>query len=102
MNPHIINIIAKGHKEKISELDYFAWLFNQYTLSAVSVAIEHNFAGRKAKSKYIEKPLHELAEEKEYEEKNDRKEYQGMTEEEKQDAEWERAKSYFNSLIARF
>lgn len=47
----------KGHREKIKEQDYLAWLFNQYTLSAVSVAVEHNLAGRKARSKYIEKPL---------------------------------------------
>ena len=57
MNPHIINLLIKGHQEKIKEQDYLAWLFNQYTLSAVSVAVEHNLAGRKAKSKYIEKPL---------------------------------------------
>lgn len=57
MNPHIINLLMKGHREKIKKQDYFAWLFNQYTLSAVSVAVEHNLAGRKAKSKYIEKPL---------------------------------------------
>lgn len=57
MNPHIINLLIKGHREKIKEQDYLAWLFNQYTLSAVSVAVEHNLAGRKARSKYIEKPL---------------------------------------------
>lgn len=57
MNPHIINLLMKGHYEKIKEQDYFAWLFNQYTLSAVSVAVEHNLSGRKARSKYIEKPL---------------------------------------------
>lgn len=73
-----------------------------YVLSAVMVAVERNLAGRKANLKYIEKPLHELAEEKEYEEKNDRKEYKGMTDEQKEKAEWERAKDYFNSLVARF
>lgn len=57
MNPHIINLLINGHREKIKEQDYLAWMFNQYTLSAVMVAVEHNLAGRKAKSKYIEKPL---------------------------------------------
>lgn len=57
MNPHIINLLVKGHQEKIKEQDYLAWLFNHYTLSSVSVAVEHNLAGRKARSKYIEKPL---------------------------------------------
>lgn len=57
MNPHIINLITKGYQEKIREKDYLAWLFNQYTLSAVSVATEHCLAGKRAKSKYIEEPL---------------------------------------------
>lgn len=57
MNPRIIKLIAKGHKEKIKEKDYLAWLFNQYTLSAVSVAVEHCLAGKKAKSQYIKQPI---------------------------------------------
>lgn len=77
-------------------------MFNQYTLSAVSVAIEHNLAGRKSRSKYLEKPILELAKEQEYKKKNDRPEYDGMTAEEKQKAELERAKNYFNSLMKRF
>lgn len=47
----------KAHEEELKEKDYLAWLSNQYTLSAVSAAVEHCFAGRKAKSKYIEKPI---------------------------------------------
>lgn len=47
----------KAHKEELKEKDYLAWLSNQYTLSSVSVAVEHCLAGRKAKSKYIKKPL---------------------------------------------
>lgn len=57
MNPHIINLLIKGHQERIKEQDYLAWLFNQYTLSAVSTAIEHNFAGKKAKSEYVKEPF---------------------------------------------
>ena len=50
--------------------------FGTYGLSAVSVAVEHCLAGRKAKSKYIEKPV--LAE---IQEKNSNK---ILTEDEKQ------------------
>lgn len=76
MNPHIIKLLIKGHEEKIKEQDYMAWLSNQYTLSAVSVAVEHCLAGRKAKSKYIEKPIMQEIEEKQQENKP-------LTEEEK-------------------
>lgn len=51
--------------------------FGTYGLSAVSVAVEHCLAGRKAKSKYIEKPV--LAE---IQKKNDMN--RELTEEEKQ------------------
>lgn len=46
-----------GYNEKLKKQDYMAWLSNQYTMSAISVAVEHCLVGRKAKSKYIEKPL---------------------------------------------
>lgn len=55
--PKELEPYEKAHKNRIMEKDYLAWLFNQYTLSAVSVAIEHCLAGKKAKSKYIEKPI---------------------------------------------
>ena len=54
----------KAHKEELKEKDYLAWIQGQYTLSAVSVAVEHCLAGRKAKSKYIKKPLLQELEEK--------------------------------------
>lgn len=76
MNPHIIKLLLKGHEEKIKEQDYLAWLFNQYTMSAVSVAVEHCLAGKKAKSKYIEKPIMQKIEEKQEENRQ-------LTEEEK-------------------
>lgn len=47
----------KAHKEELKEKDYLSWLFNQYTLSAVSVAIEHCLSGKKAKSEYIKEPI---------------------------------------------
>lgn len=102
MNPHIINLLIKGHQEKIKEQDCLAWLSGQYVLSAVTVGVERNLAGRKSRAKYLEKPMLELAKEREYREKNDRPEYDGMTAEEKQKSELERAKNYFNSLMKRF
>ena len=57
MNPHIIKLLLKGHEEKIKEQDYLAWLFNQYTMSAVSVAVEHCLTGKKAKTQYIKEPI---------------------------------------------
>lgn len=93
---------AKVCELQLKQQDNQMHIMGMYVQSAVLVAIERNFAGKKSKAKYLEKPLHELAKEKEYEKKNDRPEYDGMTNEEKQKAELERAKSYFNSLIKRF
>lgn len=49
---------AKAHKQETLENDSLmhAW-WGRYGLSAVSVAVEHCLAGKKAKSKYIEKPI---------------------------------------------
>lgn len=52
MKPYI-----KAHKEGLKEKDYIAWLQGQYALSAASVAIERCLAGRRAKTKYIKKPI---------------------------------------------
>lgn len=58
MNPHIIKLIGIGYKNKIQTMDNLMWTwFGNYALSAVSVAVEHNLAGRKAKSKYIKEPV---------------------------------------------
>lgn len=40
------------------------WRMGLYVQSAVSVAVEHNLAGRKAKSQYVKEPLLETAEKK--------------------------------------
>lgn len=61
MNPHIISLMSEGYKLKIKNMDRQMWLMGNYILSSVSVAIEHCLAGRKAKSKYLEKPLMEQA-----------------------------------------
>lgn len=58
LNPHIIKCIANGYSEQKIEIDAMmhAW-FGNYGVSAVSVAVEHCLAGRKARSTYIEKPI---------------------------------------------
>lgn len=58
LNPHKIKIIAIGYNEQKIEFDAMmhAW-WGSYGLSAVSVAVEHCLAGKKAKSKYIDKPM---------------------------------------------
>lgn len=66
----------KAHREELKEKDCLAWMSNQYTMSAVSVAVEHCIVGKKAKSKYIEKPIMQEIEEKQQENKP-------LTEEEK-------------------
>ena len=77
LNPHKIKIIAIGYNEKKIEDDAMmhAW-WGSYGLSAVSVAIEHCLAGKKARSSYIEKPILSNIEEK-------TKEDAPLTEEEK-------------------
>lgn len=49
---------AKAHKLEAMENDSIIHAAcGSYVLSAVSVAVEHCLAGRKAKSKYIDKPI---------------------------------------------
>ena len=56
---------AKAHKLEIQENDSIIHAAcGSYVLSAVSVAVEHCLAGRKAKSKYIDKPIMSELEEK--------------------------------------
>lgn len=58
LNPHKIEIIKLGYEEQKIEIDAMmhAW-WGTYGLSAVSVAVEHCIHGRKASTKYIEKPI---------------------------------------------
>lgn len=80
LNPHKIKIIAIGYNEQKIEFDAMmhAW-WGSYGLSAVSVAVEHCLAGKKAKSSYIEKPI--LSDMQETKQKT--KEEVHLTEEEK-------------------
>lgn len=94
---------AKAHKTEIKEQDSLMWnWWGNYGLLAVTMAVERNLAGQKAKLKYMEKPYMEMTEDEMNKAKNDRPEYIGLTDDEKQQAELEKAKDYFNSLLARF
>lgn len=94
---------AKAYELEKKQNDTMAWLYcGNYILSAVSVAVEHCIYGKRAKSKYIDKPMLEMAEEQKYAKNNDRPEYKGMSDEEKENAELNRAINYLNSLKARF
>lgn len=58
MTPYKLECCLKGHKINRQMRDEEMWLwFGNYGLSAVSVAVEHCLARRKAKSKYVEKPI---------------------------------------------
>lgn len=61
LNPNKLAAFQKAHDIKIKEMDYLMYLwFGQYGLSSVFVAIEHNLAGKKANSKYVDKTVYEL------------------------------------------
>lgn len=92
---------GKAYELETKQIDYLSWIAGQYTLSAVSVAVEHCLAGNKARLQYIEMPIMQQMEEEEYESRNERKEYKGLTDEEKEERELEKAKNFFNSLLGK-
>ena len=52
--PRLLEAYEKAFDKKIEMLDSLAWQFcGNYVLSAVSVAVEHCLAGKKAKSEYL-------------------------------------------------
>ena len=56
--PKVLRAYDEAHKIKIKELDSLAWQFcGNYVMSAVMVSVEKCFAGRKARLKYIDKPV---------------------------------------------
>lgn len=57
MNPRIIRAFQKGQQEKMEQDDFLNWLSGNYFMSALDVAVDKILSGRKAKAKYIEKPI---------------------------------------------
>ena len=56
--PRLLEAYEKAFDKKIEMFDSLAWQFcGNYVLSAISVAVEHCLAGRKAKSDYLKQPV---------------------------------------------
>lgn len=68
LNPRKLQPFIEAQKQKQKLLDSNMWLMGMYIQSAVTVAVEHNLAGKKAQTKYLEKPLLETKEQSEREE----------------------------------
>lgn len=57
LTPKKLKAFYKAYEIKEKNEDRKMWYMGQYVLSAVSVAVEHNLAGKNAKSKYIQEPF---------------------------------------------
>lgn len=57
LTPKKLGYCLKGLRIEQKRKDEEMWRMGLYVQSAVSTAVEHNLAGKKAKSKYIEKPI---------------------------------------------
>lgn len=55
--PNELRAFYKSYKQRQKIKDEEMWMMGQYVMSAVSFAIDHNLRGKKAQSKYIEKPI---------------------------------------------
>lgn len=71
MNPRILFAIAEGYNQRVRNADYMNWINGQYTLAAVTVGVERNLAGNKAKSEYIKEPIFSVSEKKRNAESNE-------------------------------
>ena len=61
--PKELEPFVEAEKIKTLRRDEDMWVMGMYVQNAVTVAVEHCLAGKKAKSKYLEMPLREKAEE---------------------------------------
>ncbi len=96
---------AKAHKLEIAEKDELMHVSGLYDKSAFETVMSHfgaGLAGKRSRAKYLEKPITQMVQDQEEKKKNTRKEYKGMTEEQKQKEELIKAKDYFDSLLIRF
>lgn len=64
LTPKKLDVFYEAHKIRQEIHDSQMWIMGRYVLSAVSVAVEHCLAGRKAKSEYLDRPFMKLAEQK--------------------------------------
>ena len=64
LNPQKLVYCLEGYKIKRKQRDEEMWLWwGNYGLSAVLFAVEHCLAGKKARTKYIDKPIFQAMEE---------------------------------------
>lgn len=61
LNPKKLKPFQKAYELKRKVEDEKMWQMGMYVNQAVTVAIDHALNGKKAKSKYLEKPIIELA-----------------------------------------
>ena len=95
----------KAYSIELREKDALMHTMGRYNKIAFDVVMAHfgsGLAGKTCNEKYIDKPFMQMVDEEKYKENHDRKEYKGMTKDEKEKAELEKAITYFNSLSERF
>lgn len=61
--PKELEPFVEAERLKVLRRDEDMWVMGMYVQKAVAVAVEHCLAGKKAKTKYLEMPLREKAEE---------------------------------------
>lgn len=71
MNPRILFAIAEGYNQRVRNADYMNWINGQYTLAAVTVGVERNFAGNEAENEYTKEPILSVSEKKRNAESNE-------------------------------
>lgn len=57
LTPHKLKAFAKAYELQRKLKDEEMWIMGRYVLSAVSTAVEHCLAGKKAKSQYLSAPI---------------------------------------------
>lgn len=64
LNPRKLGYCLEGYKLKQKQRDEEMWMWwGNYGISAVTFAVEHCLAGKKARTKYIEKSIFQQMEE---------------------------------------
>lgn len=61
--PKELKPFVEAERLRVLRCDEDMWVMGMYVQNAVSVAVEHCLAGRKAKSQYLKAPLREQFEE---------------------------------------
>lgn len=57
INPRIVKVYQEAYRLREKKIDEEAWMLGAYINNAVTVSIDHCLNGKKATSKYYEKPF---------------------------------------------